>query len=363
LIGSNLLVLLANSPGCEKVRVVDLRPPSPDVVRGIEDKVEFVEGRFGPGTYDRLLEAAKGTDCVFMVFTPHVMHATSEEFYSTNVTGVNELTRACVDAGVRRIIQTSSIAISHMFVESFNQAESVPFPAIETYQSPYDISKRQGEEIVLAASSLGKVRTCSIRAGGVLLGPRDFLFSNVWPIIPGVFIVPLGKPVDWIDGRDVSRAMLLAAQALQERPRDVEGQAFWVTGIPVQPGEVARITAGLLRYPFVPLPMIFAAGLCFALRVAYYAMRLLGCRVPGVRPDQIVSAAFYQKTFDNSKVRKALGFEAKFSLEESCSRVVDLYLQENGRSRGPQRFITFVLCSGLAPLALASAAMLYRPHR
>lgn len=357
LVGSNLLVLLANSPGVEKVRVLDMFPPNKAVIAGIEDKIEFVKGRFAPGEYDRLKSAAEGCDCVFMVFTPNVHRAKLHEFYETNVDGARELTKACIDAGVTRIVYASSIAVSSMAVQSFNQSESVPFPPIEEYDSPYDITKRKGEELVLEATkSNPHVLACALRFGGILLGPRDFFFDYIWPAIPGLILVPMGSIVDWMDGRDVSRALLMAAQGLAEKPAEIAGQSYWCTGIRLRPGELAQITARCLEFPFMRLPMDLLPVVCWVWYLWYYIRAAVGIQVPGVREDQIFAAAFTQKTFDNSKVRKDLGFETKVALEDSCSRIVDLWLAENGFSRGPSQFLIFLLGSLIALVAVASTA-------
>eukprot|EP00929_Paragymnodinium_shiwhaense_P097585 TRINITY_DN5921_c0_g1_i4.p1 TRINITY_DN5921_c0_g1~~TRINITY_DN5921_c0_g1_i4.p1 ORF type:complete len:163 (-),score=10.41 TRINITY_DN5921_c0_g1_i4:382-870(-) len=83
LIGHNLWVLLVNTPGCEKVRIADVNPPNPLVLKEVdENKVEFVQHRFGTDGHDALVEVVKGCDCVFWLVTPHVQLGTNEEFDS-----------------------------------------------------------------------------------------------------------------------------------------------------------------------------------------------------------------------------------------------------------------------------------------
>eukprot|EP00443_Scrippsiella_acuminata_P048550 CAMPEP_0115303962 /NCGR_PEP_ID=MMETSP0270-20121206/71200_1 /TAXON_ID=71861 /ORGANISM="Scrippsiella trochoidea, Strain CCMP3099" /LENGTH=410 /DNA_ID=CAMNT_0002721999 /DNA_START=56 /DNA_END=1288 /DNA_ORIENTATION=+ len=353
LIGSNLLVLLGASPGCERIRVLDMRPPSRKVIEGFEDKVDFVHCRFGSASHESLLAAMKDVDCVFSVFTPHVQTATTEEFMASNIDGMEQITRACVEAGVARLVHVSSIAVSNHFVNSIEQKESDPLPKIEDYQSPYDLSKRRGENIVLEANREGTIATCSLRAGGVFLSPWDFSFRNLWPVIPGIIFMPIGQKIDFIDGRDVVRGLLLAAQALETRPAGVAGEAFWLTqGTSVAPGEVARMAGNYMGYPFVTLPDSIVVPVSFFAWIYYHFRLALGLRVPGVPPHRFANMCFYTKTFDNSKIRETLGFQPKFTLKDSVVRIVDLYIRETGVSRGPRRCISFLVTMVLAVVAL-----------
>eukprot|EP00929_Paragymnodinium_shiwhaense_P097584 TRINITY_DN5921_c0_g1_i3.p1 TRINITY_DN5921_c0_g1~~TRINITY_DN5921_c0_g1_i3.p1 ORF type:complete len:225 (-),score=25.23 TRINITY_DN5921_c0_g1_i3:423-1097(-) len=155
LIGHNLWVLLVNTPGCEKVRIADVNPPNPLVLKEVdENKVEFVQHRFGTDGHDALVEVVKGCDCVFWLVTPHVQLGTNEEFYKTNVEGVEHLLKACEAAGVERLVFTSSIACANTFVACVNQSEDHPLPPLESYESPYDITKRKGEDSCISADRL-----------------------------------------------------------------------------------------------------------------------------------------------------------------------------------------------------------------
>jgi nucleoside-diphosphate-sugar epimerase len=224
---------------------------------------------------------------------------------------------------------------------------------MEEYTSPYDISKRRGEEIVLEANREGVIATCSLRAGGVLLSPWDFAMRNLWPIIPGVIMQPLGATIDFIDGRDVVRGMLMAAQALETRPEGVAGEAFWLTkGWSTSAGEVSRLAADMLGYPWVQLPDAVVEPVRFFAWIWYLYRLAFGLRIPGVPPHRFFCMAYYTQTFDNSKVQKTLGFQPKVALKDCVHRIVDLYIRETGASIGPRRCVSFVVTSLLTVVAL-----------
>jgi len=259
---------------------------------------------------------------------------------------------------VKRLVHVSSIAVSNHFMHSHDQKESDPLPEMDEYESPYDISKRKGENIVLKANQDGVLATCSLRAGGVLSSPWDFSFRNFWPVIPGLIIVPRGSTIDFIDGRDVARGMLMAAQALETKPVGVAGEAFWLTkGWATSPGEISDIAAERLGYPVlrppdaIVEPVRFFAWLYFLIRV------FLGLRVAGVPPHRFYCMAYFKQTFDNSKIKEAIGFESKVSLRDCVTRIVDLYIHETGVSTGPKRCLTFLATSLLMPLALVALYM------
>lgn len=341
LIGCNLLVLLASTPECKCVRVLDMVPPPAMVLedgRIPGSKVEFVQHRLGTDEEEALTAALKGADCVFCAVTPHVQLAPKEDFLRTNIDGMRSLVKVCSIIGVSRLVYLSSIAATNHFVESVNQAEDVPLPPWELYHSPYDFSKRTGEELVMTANEEGRLATCALRPGGVLLSPNDFTFRNVL-CLPGITTNVLGtKRVDFIDGRDVVRGMLLASQRLRERPAEVGGQAFFLSkGEAIFTTELGTITARCLGWWTIPVPssLVFLVQICCG--AWYYSRRFLKMPVPGVPPQNFISMAFLEQTFDNRKAQELLGFQPKVSIEDAIARICSLYSQQKQLARKEHR--------------------------
>lgn len=329
-IGLNLLTLLGNMRGCEAIRVLDVAPPMEEVVRRIHKPVEFIEFRLGTDAPEQLRRHLDSIDCVFSVVTPNVQFASKQCFFSTNIVGVEHLTEACVEQKVPRYVHLSSVAVSNHFVSSTDQDEAHPLPALEKYKSPYDISKRRGESIVLEANGKGVTKTCSLRPCGVMCSTRDYIFSNLWPILPGMIVVPVTPVrIDFIDGRDVARGLVMAAHALEEKPDGVAGEPFWLTkGEALIPGEVARSVARHLGLYFVRLPNWVLHFVALAGWSWHNIKRLVGLELSGVLPHWFIQMAGIEQTFDNSKIQERVGFYPKVRMADSISRISALYRQE-----------------------------------
>jgi len=303
-------------------------PPNPLILADANVEVDFVKHELGVDCMDWLLEAMNGIDCVFTTVTPHVQDAEEKAFYSCNVVGMECVIAACRAKKVPRIVHLSSIAATNHFIESHNQTEADGLPSFDLYSSPYDISKRKGEEAVLAAHDDATLRTCSLRAGGVLLSPTDFSFRNFF-LVDGIVANPIGmKLIDFIDGRDLARALVLAAKGLEEKPAEVGGQVFFTTkGVAMKGGEISKIASKVLGWWILPVPNALVWIGWFFAALLYHVKLFFGLRVSGVPPHWFIRKGFIQQTFDNTKAKNVLGYEPKVQMEECITRICKLYMK------------------------------------
>jgi nucleoside-diphosphate-sugar epimerase len=58
------------------------------------------------------------------------------------VTNLERLLNLCIDKGVKKVLNISSIAVANHILEQENDSEKTPLPPLDTYASPYDRSKR-----------------------------------------------------------------------------------------------------------------------------------------------------------------------------------------------------------------------------
>jgi nucleoside-diphosphate-sugar epimerase len=326
-VGKIMVRVLAHAPGCEKVRVIDARPPPEGTfIQDGPTEIEYVKHALGSDCSESLAAALADMQCVFCMVTPGLLTATTEEFFRTNVVGVKALLAACEQARVRRLVFLSSIAVTGHESSSSNASEKDPLPALAEYTSPYDQTKRLGEEAVLAADREGGLRTCALRGGGLLSSARDYIFTSAC-VMPGVvYTVERSRPIDMMDSRDMCRALLLAARALEEKPAEVAGQAFFVTkGEAVLVEQIAAMIAESLGRQVVMLPRPIHECIRVASFFPYALKRMLGLRVAGVPTHRFWTYAHHEQTFDNSKVQRVLGFTPEYSVKDAIVRIMSEY--------------------------------------
>src|SRR5206468_112444 len=194
--------------------------------------------------------------------------------HAANVNATMRLVQACLAAGVRRIIYSSSSSV---------YGDTPVLPKTETVEplprSPYAASKLAGEQYVLAFARAGTVEGVALRYFNVF-GPRQDPNSPYAAVIPAFLSAAHeGRPVSVFgDGQqtrdftyvaNVVEANILAAQApaaaasgtvanvgagqrtsllaLMDLIREVTGRSLLCTSRPPRPGDVRDSLAGLER--------------------------------------------------------------------------------------------------------------------
>ncbi|XP_064644335.1 sterol-4-alpha-carboxylate 3-dehydrogenase, decarboxylating-like [Lineus longissimus] len=116
-----------------------------------------------------LLPALQGVDAVFHVASPPPSSDNKALFYRVNYEGTKSIIEACKEAGVNKLILTSSCSVLYGGVDIHNATEDWPYA--ETPQDYYTETKILQEKVVLAANS-SDFHTVAIRPHGIF-GPRD----------------------------------------------------------------------------------------------------------------------------------------------------------------------------------------------
>lgn len=221
-------------------------------------------------------QAVKGMDYVFhMAASRAVLRSVEDPFetHEINVTGTLRLLLAARDAGVKRLVFSSSAAVYGESRKLPCREDDLPRPL-----SPYGVSKVIGEYYCRIVSSLYGLETVSLRYFNVY-GPRQHPESRYSMVIP-IFIERLlqGKrpEVHW-DGRqsrdfiyvgDVVRANLLALkkpnisgevfniasreeysvwEALDQIKRNLGVRKVYPIFRPKRPGDVRRTSADIQK--------------------------------------------------------------------------------------------------------------------
>ncbi|GAA6001977.1 uncharacterized protein JCM10292_001779 [Rhodotorula paludigena] len=177
-------------------------------------------------SYDSVLAAlrASGATTVFHTASPHAK-ASARVWREVNVGGTAALVRACRDAGVRKLVFTSSMTVVYeQGVALKNVDERMPRirEDEDEGEETYAGTKAKAEQLVLEANGQDGLLTCALRIGGII-GPGD---RQVLPGFIGVYnagqsAFQMGDNLnlfDFVTVKNVVHAHLLAAERLDAPP-------------------------------------------------------------------------------------------------------------------------------------------------
>lgn len=196
-IGSNLVdALVAQN---DQVRVFDnLSTGKKENLAHLESKIDFVLGDLRDR--EAIGKACEGIDYVFHVAALRAVLRSVDDPSETNdvnVTGILNLLLAAREAGVKRVVFSSSSSI-YGDTEKFPcHEDDLPRP-----QSPYAASKIMGEYYCKIFASLYGLETVSLRYFNVF-GPRQNLeskYSAVIPIFIDCLLQGISPEIHW-DGK------------------------------------------------------------------------------------------------------------------------------------------------------------------
>ena len=277
---------------------------------------------------NELRRAVLGADTVYSMVTPDVQQGTVRDMKRTNVEGVMRIIDACNDAGVSKLVYMSSIGVTGQHIPSVEQTEEHPLPDHDDYDNAYDLTKRLGEDAILEASS-SSLRTCAIRAGGIIAGANDYIFRRISDT-PGVVYAVDRSPMDVVSAKDLSRALFKASKKLGESDSAVAGRSLFVTkcrsNSPVSLSEMYETLGELLGWRVVKVPSpvlsIVQAGL--------WSMETAGKFMGNIEDEdskvalpmqKMIQTGRCQQSFDNSLARSLLDFEPEESWNDALQWV------------------------------------------
>ncbi|KAJ3600852.1 hypothetical protein NHX12_031827 [Muraenolepis orangiensis] len=220
-LGRHLLrVLLEKEDTASEIRLFDrlvdsrLTDHSTDKV-----KVSVVQGDITD--YSSVREAARGADVVIhSASIVDVWYKVPEAVvYSVNVTGTENVIRACVEIGIQYLVYTSSMEVVGPNVKG-----------------DHFISKAEAEKLILNANNTkmsgGKtLHTCALRPTGIY-GEQQQLIKDFYitTVRSGgrTYNMPLeDTELGKVYAGNVAWMHLLAARGLMERPQTVGGEAYF----------------------------------------------------------------------------------------------------------------------------------------
>ncbi len=305
----NVLVrqLLQNG---EQVRALVL--PGEDTRSIQELDVEKVEGNvLDPAALNR---AVQGVDTIFhLAAVISIMPGRNEWMWQVNVGGTKNVLSAARQAGVRRLVYTSSIHALKRIPEGQSVDETLPFDP-DNPAGAYDSTKAAASLAVMEAARDGLDAVVVCPTG--VVGPHDYRRSEFGDLILSWMNKSTGVMVDgyydFVDVRDVARGHILAAR--QGR----SGQAYILGGERVSLEWMFAVVRGVAGLPIrvIKIPLELARFVASFMPFYYRAMKAK----PKFTPYSIETVRS-NSHITHDKAARELGYQPR-SLRESLSDTV-----------------------------------------
>lgn len=269
--------------------------------------------------YVSVRRATDGCDVVFHVAAKAGMWGRYAEYHAANVTGTENVLRACNELGVGRLVYTSTPSVVHRGGDVEGVDESEPYA--EQFISHYSRTKTQAERLVLNANGNG-LKTVALRPhliwgpGDTQIAPRFIARHKAGRLR---LIDGAKKKIDTIYIDNAADAHLLAADALERGT--CSGKAYFITQDDPRPQKevINRIldAAGLPPVETsVPYRVAYAAGAIF--EFVYGVLRIESePRMTRFVAEQLGTAHWY----DISAAKRDLGYSPRVSFDEGMERL------------------------------------------
>ncbi|KAJ3035785.1 hypothetical protein HDV00_003410 [Rhizophlyctis rosea] len=275
-----------------------------------------------------LHSAIPGHTVVIHTASPHVEGVAESVFWKVNVEGTENVIQACVDAGVRKLVYTSSASVTYYGQDVINEDETVPY--CEKHMNVYNETKAAGERLILEANGRGGLLTVSLRPAGIF-GPADR--QNCHGMLQaakrGQYKFYLGNNetlFDYTYVENVAYAHLLAADKLAPENGSA-GEAFNITNtepiffwdysryffaaLGIQPDQIQRTS--------IPKPVAYLIGyMCDAYKVVISPFKKVEPTLSAFR----VKITMSNRYLDCGKAERVLGYRPLYSFEESMRRTM-----------------------------------------
>ncbi len=180
-----------------------------------------------------------------------IMPGSDERVQRVNVQGTLNILIASLQAGIRRLVYTSSIHALHRAPWGTTIDESIPFDP-ENAISAYDRSKAEASLAVQQAARQGLEAVIVCPTG--VIGPYDYRRSEMGQVILGAMRkqpqLCIDGAYDFVDVRDVAAGHLLACKKGRAGERYIlSGERISVANLIRNVQKILGIRSGLLKIP------------------------------------------------------------------------------------------------------------------
>ena len=269
--------------------------------------------------------AVAGCDIVFHVAAKAGLWGAYDEYHAANVTGTENIIKACRQQGISKLVYTSSPSVVFDGKDMEGVDESVPYA--KHHEAHYPRTKAMAEQIVRQAND-ATLATVSLRPH-LIWGPGDnHLLPRLAARARAGQLRRIGtqrKLIDTIYIDNAAEAHLLAADRLSPGCA-IGGKAYFISqSEPLETWEMINQLLAAAGAPMVDrsVPVSVALGLAWCFETAH---KLTGNTQEPRLTRFLVKEISTAHWFDISAARRELGYEPKISIAEGMKRLKEAIL-------------------------------------
>jgi dihydroflavonol-4-reductase len=304
----------------EKARVRALLMPGEDPTPLDGLNIEIVEGNVLD--YSALRGAMRGIKYVYhLAGLITILPGRDPLVGLVNVQGTKNVLAAAMEAGVRRLIYTSSIHAIKRVPEDVMIDESVPFDP-QGLDSEYDSSKAMATLAVLEAAQRGLDAVVVCPTG--VIGPFDYRLSEMGRLIFDAAHAKLQFSVDgaydFVDVRDVARGLIQACELGRSGEHYIlSGERITIPRLLETVREIVGLRALQLNVP------MYLAKVGAFLATPFYRLTEIKPRFTQYALETVVS----NSNISHAKAAGELGYAPR-SIRDSISDTIQWFKQQGG---------------------------------
>lgn len=319
-LGSHLVEMLVERG--DEVRALVQSGQNPAFLQTLPG-VEIVQGDLTD--YQSLRRAVHGIQRVYHLAARTGPWGPEAAYQAANVQGVADLITAALEAGVERIVHTSSITVYGHHLRGI-VTEDHPYHAED---NPYSRTKIAGEQLIFRLVKENSAPIVIVRPAWIY-GPRDMAsFGRFVKLVQSGkgFILGSGaNHIPLIYVRDVAQGLLKAGDAGSE----AVGQAYTIAGEQrVTQIDYLNTIADALQVPHItrhyPFSALYLAGRCAEIA---WKIKDPHRQTPPPLTTYGVTLAGRNQLFSIEKARRELGYAPEFAIKRGVAEGIAWYLRQ-----------------------------------
>lgn len=284
------------------------------------DKMGVTQRQGDLSSYADVEAALVGMDAVIHTASQVGMWGRYADFYKTNVTGTENVIRACHVNHISKLVYTSTPSVAFGDKSLCNVDESVGYP--EKYLSMYAETKAIAEKMVLMANA-GSLSTVAIRPH-LIFGPGDLnLVPRVVEAARAGKLKIIGDGENLVDVTYVENASMVHVMALEQLSPSapIAGKAYFLGQGPIKLWDFTNELLKRSGVPPVTKKISFKAAylIGFVIEMVLKMIGKFDIHPPMTRfvALQLGKSHYYSHV----GLEKDLGFKAKYTIEEGLDKL------------------------------------------